>query len=114
MGVTDPVFVISEFKVIKTQHICPTINYLNSLKIIKCSFDYISFIGFANNHVSFNRECKFLGVTLDDRLNFSLHCKSTCSKLSKTLGILYRIQGSVPQRVLVMLYYSLFYPHLIS
>ena len=53
-----------------------------------------------------------MGVTLDSRLNFALHTREVCSKLSKTLGIIYRLREIVPQDILLKLYYSLFYPHL--
>jgi len=56
---------------------------------------------------------KFLGVHLDRKLNFGQHVRYISSKLSKTVGIFYRIREFVPESVLVSLYYSLFYPYLI-
>ena len=66
-----------------------------------------------NVPISFNSTGKFLGIKLDDRLSFGAQCTDVCLKLSKVLGILYRIQTFVPQKVLIQLYYSLFYPHLL-
>ena len=63
--------------------------------------------------VDFVDGVKFLGVHLDFNLNFSSHIKHICSKLSKTVGILYRIRRCVPQDVLINLYYSLVYPYVI-
>jgi len=56
---------------------------------------------------------KFLGVRLDSKLEFDQHVQYVCSKLSKTVGIFYRIREFVPESVLVSLYYSLFYPYII-
>jgi len=56
---------------------------------------------------------KFLGVHLDRKLNFSHHVRFVSSKLSKTVGIFYRIRDLVPESLLISLYYSLFYPYLI-
>ena len=59
------------------------------------------------NHV------KFLGLYLDRRLNFSVHIDSVASKLSKISGILFSIRNYAPECVLMNLYYSLVFPHLI-
>ena len=56
---------------------------------------------------------KFLGLNFDDRLNFSDHINSLRLKLSKTVGIFYKLKDYVPRKILIDLYYSLFYPHLI-
>ena len=56
---------------------------------------------------------KYLGVTLDHRLNFSQHVKDVCSKISKTSGIFYRLKFYVPTKILITLYYSLVYPYFI-
>lgn len=55
----------------------------------------------------------FLGVKLDNRLNFSMQINNICSKLSRTAGIFYRICHFVPQNTLITLYYSLVYPYLL-
>ena len=39
---------------------------------------------------------KFLGVTLDSRLNFKQHIQSIAPKVSKTIGILCRLKKKLP------------------
>ena len=56
---------------------------------------------------------KFLGVTLDNRLSFNLHIDLICNKLSKIVGIFYKLHNLVPVMVLTKLYYSMVYPYLI-
>jgi len=70
-------------------------------------------ITMGGSHLWFVDCVKFLGVQLDRKLNFSQHVQHVTSKLSKTVGIFYRIREFVPESLLVSLYYSLFYPYLI-
>jgi hypothetical protein len=57
-------------------------------------------------------KAKFLGVIIDHKLNFKDHVDNLCIKLSKSLGIMYRIAPFVPRAVMLNLYYSIFYPHM--
>ena len=54
----------------------------------------------------------FLGVSLDNKLKFDQHIKLTCMKISKSIGILYKIQSFVPKSCLLTIYYSFIYPYL--
>ena len=63
--------------------------------------------------VFFSNSVKFLGVEIDNNLNFSIHVNHICSKLSKTIGLLFRIARTVPNYVLINIYHSLIYPYLI-
>ena len=49
-------------------------------------------------------------MKIDTSLSFSAHIKYICSKLSRTVGIVYRLRDSVPKEVTVTLYNTLFYP----
>lgn len=70
-------------------------------------------INIRNIPIKRERKTKFLGVILDDRLNFNDHVEATIKKLSRALGIIYRISCFVPLMHLVTIYYSVFYCHLI-
>ena len=59
------------------------------------------------------RSVKFLGIYLDDRLNFNDHVSYLSKKLSKTVGIMYKMSCFLPPHILKMLYFSLFYSQLI-
>lgn len=56
---------------------------------------------------------KFLGVIIDENLNWKHHIQSVCTNLSKTCGILYRVRQNLTSEALRSLYYSLCYPYLI-
>ena len=59
------------------------------------------------------KSIKFLGIHIDENLKFKYHIDNICKKLSRSLGILYRMSQFVPPYILLVLYYSIFYPHLI-
>ena len=55
---------------------------------------------------------KYLGVIPDEKMKFSAHTKYISGKLSKGIGILYRIRDCAPHQVLKALYYSFIFPYL--
>ena len=56
---------------------------------------------------------KYLGVTLDDSLNFKNHLSALQSKIARSIGILFRLRQFMPRSVLLMLYYSFVHAHLL-
>ena len=55
---------------------------------------------------------KFLGLVIDENLNFGNHVNSLCSKLSRNVGILFKLKDYFPSQTLKMLYNSLILPYL--
>lgn len=55
---------------------------------------------------------KFLGVFIDDKLNWHEHINNCKSKLSSAIYAINRVKRLVPDTVLKTLYYSLVYSHL--
>ena len=51
-------------------------------------------------YIDYSREAKYLGVNIDDSLSFSNHIKDISSKISKNVGLLFRISHYVPNYVL--------------
>ena len=47
---------------------------------------------------------KYLGLTLDIKLNFSEHIKSITKKISKTMGLLRKFQQILPRSSLLTIY----------
>ena len=68
---------------------------------------------FGNEAVTQVSKGKFLGITIDTRLTFGPHISSVCTKLSKSVGIINKLKDTVPQDILIKLYYSLIYPYII-
>ena len=52
---------------------------------------------------------KFLGILVDANLSWKHHINELSKKLSRTVGIFYKIRHFVPLEILKQLYYSLFY-----
>ena len=75
--------------------------------------DFSNKICLENSELDYVNRVKFLGLTLDDKLKFSVHLSNICNKLSSVIGILYRVKDVLPTKILIGLYYSLFCPHLV-
>ena len=56
---------------------------------------------------------KFLGVMLDDKLNFDRHALYISGKVARAVGVINRVTYHLPFSQLVNLYRSIIYPHLI-
>ena len=54
----------------------------------------------------------FLGITLDQKLTFDEHIKNVKNKVSKSIGILWKV-NHLPTDILKTLYYTLIYPYLL-
>ena len=55
---------------------------------------------------------KFLGVLVDEKINWKEHINLVCNKMARSLGVIRKISGLVNQDCLLTLYFSLIYPHL--
>ena len=51
---------------------------------------------------------KYLGLILDNKLDWKAHIAEVSKKLSRAVGLLYKIRSICPQPVLRSLYFSLF------
>ena len=59
-----------------------------------------------SNHVIERQDFKFLGVLLDENLNWKEHIKYTENKTAKKLGLLYKARPFLERNALLALYYS--------
>ena len=48
----------------------------------------------------------YLGVLIDEQLNFKSHIDYVCGKVAKSVGVLYRLKNYVPLQTLKSLYYA--------
>ena len=66
------------------------------------------------NNVPIQRvsEARFLGVIVDDKLTWTHHIKTLKSKMSRYIGIMYRIKSSIPLAVRIQIYHSFVQCHL--
>ena len=56
---------------------------------------------------------KYLGVLIDSSLTWKYHIDNLSKKISKAIGIMYKIRSFVNRKILLNLYYALVYPHLL-
>lgn len=95
----------------------------NNLKLNVSKTNYILFQNRSLNnvmpHIQLQGETltqmnctKFLGVLIDEHLNWKFHIDEVCLKVSKICGIMYKIRYNLTQDALISVYYTLCYPHL--
>ena len=56
---------------------------------------------------------KYLGVLVDSHLNWKYQITSVCKKISRSIGVMYRIRKYLNINVLKNIYYSLIYSHIV-
>ena len=65
------------------------------------------------NAISEKDHVKYLGILIDSTLSWINHIDNISTKVSKSVGLLYKIRNFVDIKIIKTLYYSLVYPHLI-
>src|SRR3989442_10199461 len=56
---------------------------------------------------------KYLGIYLDEDLDWTIHIKDLCLHLRKSIGIFYKLSSLLPLPILRMLYFAIVYPRLL-
>ena len=51
---------------------------------------------------------KYLGLIMDDNLNWNLHINELCTKLSSVCGVLSKVRHYLDRKSLMLIYHSLF------
>ena len=59
------------------------------------------------------KETKFLGIIIDEKLDWSYHISKTRNKIAKGVGIIRKARKFLNESTLVTLYYSFVYPYLL-
>lgn len=70
-------------------------------------------IKIGNSVIARVESVSFLGVHIDSKLKFLKHIDNTMIKLSRAVGVMFRMAHLIPLDVLKSLYFTLFYPHII-
>ena len=65
-----------------------------------------------NSRIKQVSEFNFLGVTLDEHLNWHCHIDKAAIKISRGIGLLYKLKNILPHNITLTLYHSLIMPHL--
>lgn len=76
----------------------------------KCNIDDLS-ISMCNSQIQQVSSLRFLGVIIDNKLNWASHINYVCNKVSRNIGIMYKL-NSMPRSVLKLIYNTIILPHL--
>ena len=66
-----------------------------------------------NNIIDHTNNTKFLGVIIDNKMNWSAHIHYIKNKISKSIGILFKIRNFLDNYTLRSVYFTFIYPYLI-
>ena len=86
-------------------------NYMLFSPQKECGKDFFLSINGQNIHRT--AEAKYLGVYLDEKLKWDSHIQHLCKKLSQYCGLFCHLRHNITQELLLLLYHSLVYPHLL-
>ena len=56
---------------------------------------------------------KYLGIYIDEDLNWKTHIQDLCQSLRKYVGIFYKLSLKLPQKILKILYFTLVYSRIL-
>ena len=71
------------------------------------------FLGILNHKFEKVKKCKFLGIIINERLNWDDQINQVISQVSKSCGTMYRVRLHVPRKILRKIYMALIQPYLI-
>ena len=63
------------------------------------------------SNIEFVENFMFLGITINNKLNWNSHINKVTNKISKTVGILNKLRYFLPSGVLQTIYNTLILPH---
>jgi len=66
----------------------------------------------SNTAIERKTEARFLGVIIDETLNWTRHVKTVLSKMSRYVGIMYKIKKFLPLKARLQIYHSFVQSHL--
>jgi len=69
-------------------------------------------IKFGNTEIEKKSHVKFLGIILDEQLNWNDHCSMIFGKLASSIYMMNAVKNFLPRNIMTTLYYSFFYSYL--
>ena len=91
----------------KTNYIIFHSNYYDEI-------DVLDNVSISIDSVPLNKvnNVNFLGVQIQSNMNWDLHITNVANKVSKCIGIIYKLKNVLPESVLVLLYNTFMLPYL--
>ena len=59
---------------------------------------------FGNELITRTEDMKFLGLRIDEHLNFNQHVRTPCMKISKLIGVFFTLSSFFPVHIMKTLY----------
>ena len=87
-------------------------NKTNCMLINNVNVESLSPVIIDDTPINWVDKIKFLGVIIDNKLNFKEHVNTISSRISRSIGVIRRINNQLTNSVLLKLYYSLIYSHM--
>ena len=102
-------------------YICEVLNnelekvniWLNANKLTRIKHGHNITMYINKNPIERKSSTQFLGIIIDNKLNWSAHITYTKNKISKSIGIIYKIRKFMDKQTLRNMYFSFIYPYLI-
>ena len=69
-------------------------------------------IPYNNQNIACYTTSKYVGVIIDNNLNFKIHIQNVENKVSRSVGILFKLRFLLPQPFFIQLYCALVHLHL--
>ena len=69
-------------------------------------------ITISNTKIERKTSERFLGVIMDENLNWNAHRAALATKISRNAAIMFKLRGTIPQKILRTLYFSFIQSHL--
>ena len=71
----------------------------------------IDHVNFGSNRLFQVHSTKFLGIYIDEHLSFRYHVDHVMNKISKSIGLLYKLNHFLPRNILLSIYNTLLLPY---
>ena len=73
----------------------------------------LGLIKFKNHNISSCEYVNYLGINLDQNLNFKPHISILAKKMTKSVGMLWKLRKFLPKKILISLYHAFVQSHLL-
>ena len=78
----------------------------------QCNSDSIPILEINRTQIKLVKEFNFLGITINEYLDWNSHTIKIANKLSRAIGIMHKLRKIIPMQILKVMYSSMILPHL--
>ena len=78
----------------------------------QCNSDSTPILEINRTQIKLVKEFNFLGITINEYLDWNSHTIKIANKLSRAIGIMHKLRQIIPMQILKVMYSSMILPHL--